>query len=199
MDSDLQVMAVGLQDPPGWGCDFQLPPGVGARSPSDPALGPRPATPLTCDQHLVEGPVGLAGGLSRHIVTQANGGQRDEAEVEGVQEAPGLLKVGKDGGRHQEADGHHDRQQGRQVPAGHLRGVAAPAPAQPGQGRVGEQRQALGRGGQQQHGGRHAQERKGNAEGLAPVGQRRRVPVACGSEGEILLPTRHPLRGLWPL
>lgn len=122
-----------------------------------PSLSPQATTPLTCDKHLVEGPVGLAWGLPRHVVTQADGRQRDEAEVEGVQEAPGLLKVGKDCGRHQEADGHHDQQQDHQVPAGRPLGVAAPVHVQPGQGCMGQQqRQALGRGGQQQHGGRHA-------------------------------------------
>ncbi|VCX42825.1 unnamed protein product, partial [Gulo gulo] len=61
----------------------------------------------------------------------------DEAEVEGIQEAPGLLQVGKDSSRHQEADSHGDAQQRHQVPAGCPPEAPAPARGQPGDGCAG--------------------------------------------------------------
>lgn len=65
---------------------------------------------VCCDKHLVEGSVRLARGFPRHIVPQANGGQRDEAEIESIQKAPGLLKVGEDRSRDQEKYSHYDHQ-----------------------------------------------------------------------------------------
>lgn len=44
------------------------------------------------DAHFVELPEPLISSLSRHVVTQANGAERNEAEVEGLQEVPVFLQ-----------------------------------------------------------------------------------------------------------
>ena len=50
------------------------------------------ATPLTGDAHFVELSEPLVGPLSRYVVSQADGAEGDEAEVEGLQEVPVALQ-----------------------------------------------------------------------------------------------------------
>lgn len=64
---------------------------------------------LTHDSHFVEGSVRLVIAVPRGVVTQANGGERDEAIIEGVYVVPLWFQVREDGCRHQEEQ-HHDQQ-----------------------------------------------------------------------------------------
>lgn len=64
------------------------------------------------DAHFVELPEPLVSSLSRYVVAQADGAERNEAEVEGLQEVPVLLQRREDGGRDKEEAG--DSQQGEQ-------------------------------------------------------------------------------------
>lgn len=47
-------------------------------------------------------------GLSRDIIPKANGGQRDETEIQRLQKVPVLLHAGKDPGRDDEDEQGHD-------------------------------------------------------------------------------------------
>lgn len=61
----------------------------------------------TCDADFIQRSHGLVGGVTRNVVTKANGGEGDEAVVEGVQEVPAWLQLGKNEGwhRHKKAKG----------------------------------------------------------------------------------------------
>ena len=57
----------------------------------------------------------LVGAVAGDVVAQADGGQRDEAVVEGVQEVPGGLQHRVDAGRHQHEEGDQRHQHQTQV------------------------------------------------------------------------------------
>lgn len=73
--------------------------------------------PLTCNGQPVElwvWVVAFTVGLSRDIIPEANGRQRDETEIQRLQEVPVLLQVDKDQRRDDEEEqGHDDGQAGR--------------------------------------------------------------------------------------
>lgn len=54
---------------------------------------------LTSGSNFVEWTVGLPGGVSGDVVAQSDGGERDEAVVERVQEVPVWLQVREYAGR----------------------------------------------------------------------------------------------------
>lgn len=57
---------------------------------------------LTSDSHFIELPELLVHSLSRHVVSEADGAERNEAEVEGLEEVPVFLQGREDGGRDEE-------------------------------------------------------------------------------------------------
>lgn len=69
---------------------------------------------LTSDAHFVELPELLIGSLSGHVVSEANGAERNEAEVEGLQEVPVFFQRREDGSRDKEEarDGQHGEHSG---------------------------------------------------------------------------------------
>lgn len=69
---------------------------------------------LTGGGDLVQGPIGLVGGIARDVVTEPDGGQGDEAVVQRIQEVPFRLQVGEDRGRHQDEE-HHERRHYRKT------------------------------------------------------------------------------------
>lgn len=82
------------------------------------------------DAHFVEFPELLIGGLSRYVVSQADGAEGNEAEVEGLQEVPVVLQRCEDGGGDEEeaTDGRGGEDGG--MDDGHQRLGHAPAPVE---------------------------------------------------------------------
>lgn len=66
-------------------------------------------TLLTCGSDLVDGAVGLVGRVAGDVVAEADGGERDEAVVQRVQEVPLRLQAREDRGRHQDEEHHEGR------------------------------------------------------------------------------------------
>ena len=135
---------------------------------------------LTSDAHFVELPEPLITVLSGYVVSQADGAQRNEAEVEGLQEVPVLLQRRKDGGRDEEEarDGQHGEQ--GCVNNGHQGLGQAPAPVdvrdRPPRA---EHHDPLHHGGEEEEGEGDANYWVDDAEGLPAVWQRRCVTISC--------------------
>lgn len=73
-----------------------------SQSPTNPAA-------LTSDSHFVKLPELLVRSLSGHIVSQTDGAEGNETEVEGLQEVPVILQSREDGSRNEEEAGHGQR------------------------------------------------------------------------------------------
>lgn len=138
---------------------------------------------VNSDAHFVELPEPLVSSFSRYVVTQADGAQGDEAEVEGLQEVPVLLQRREDGGGDEEEarDGHRGEQRG--VNDGHQRLGQAPAHVdvhdRPPRA---EHHDPLHHGGEEEEGEGDADHRVDDAEGLPAVRQRRCVTITCSGQ-----------------
>ena len=133
------------------------------------------------DVHKAEGHIGgllleIALLLQRHKVPEADGGERDEAVVVGLEEAP-VLVVGEGGGAHaqradagEEAHRHH-------VLHGHVGDAHAAALLDALQQVLDEGVHALAQALEHHQRQRDAQHGVEHAEGLASIGARGRVPV----------------------
>lgn len=118
-------------------------------------------------------------GLPGDVVPQPHGGQRDEAEVQRLQEAPVLLQGREDPGRDQ--DEEQDRGQGQAggVGGGQPGPGDGPAPLDVGQGTVGHQdHDPLDHHGEEEEGDGDPQDGEQDAEGLPSIRERDRVTVA---------------------
>ena len=150
-----------------------------------PALVSSPAPPppemLTCDGQSVQLSVGVVPVLvvlPGHVVPEADGGQRDEAEVQRLQEAPVLLHRHEDGGGDEEEEDGGERRQARRVDGRQPGPGEAPAPVEVGHRPAGHQHHdPLHHGRQEEQGGRDADDGVDHAEGLALVREGHGVAV----------------------
>lgn len=143
---------------------------------------------LTCDAHFVQLPKPLVHSLPRDVVSQANGRERDEAEVERLQEVPVLLQAREDGsGDEQEAGNGQDGEHAG-VDDGHHRLGQTPLPVDVRDGPTctvhhdplhGRREEEEGEG--------DANSRVDDAEGLSTIGEWRRVAITCRRERRMRL------------
>lgn len=68
---------------------------------------PQPALIPTRDADFIERSHGLVWGVARDVVSEADGGEGNEAVVEGVEEVPARLQLSEDEGWH-----HHEESKG---------------------------------------------------------------------------------------
>lgn len=125
---------------------------------------------LTRDANLVQLPELLVVALSRDIVPQADGAQRDEAEVEGLQEVPVFLQHREHSSRDEEEAGHGKQPQQDGMCHGHHLLGETPADVEVQHGPMGDMhRDALDHCRQEEQCERDADDRIDDAEGLAPI------------------------------
>lgn len=135
---------------------------------------------LTHDGELVQRPVLLPGLCPRDKVSQADGAQRDEAEVDAVQERPGSLQLAEHGGRrHKEAQHYQDQQQ-REVEHGGRPRPQTQALQEADGAEDQRLHEPLDAGGEHQHGEGDSYQGIEDGEGLPSVGQRSGVAVTWG-------------------
>lgn len=135
---------------------------------------------LTSDAHFIHLPVLLIHRLSGDVIAQADRAERNEAEVEGIQEVPVVLQRREDGSwdEKEEADGQKAEHHGvddahqclRQAPVSVDVGDRPPRA---------EHHYPLHRGGEEEEGEGDANRRVDDAEGLPAIGQGNRVTVSC--------------------
>lgn len=134
---------------------------------------------LTHDSSLVQWSVHLPRLGPRHEVAQSNGAERDEGEVEAIQEGPGALHRAEHGRwRHKEAQ-HHQKQQQQEVDDGGRPGIHAWALQEADGSEYERVHEPLNAGGQHQHGEGNANESVDDGEGLPCVRQRSVVTITC--------------------
>lgn len=135
---------------------------------------------LTSDAQFVELPIVLICSFSGYVVSQADGGEGNKAEVEGLQEVPVLLQRWEDGSRDEEEarDGQHGEQ--TSMNNGHQWLWQAPLSVDvhdwpP----CAEHHDPLHRSGEEEEGEGDANRRVDDAEGLSAIRQWCRVTVTC--------------------
>lgn len=134
-------------------------------------------TALTHDRDLIQLPVLLPWPHPRNKIPQSDGAQRDETEVDAVQERPGHLHRAEYGRRsHEEAQHHQDQQQDEVDNGGRPR--LHPRALQDAD-RSQDQRvhEPLDAGGEHQHGERDSYQGVDDGEGLPSVRQRSGVAI----------------------
>ncbi|TNN65909.1 hypothetical protein EYF80_023909 [Liparis tanakae] len=138
---------------------------------------------LTDDGELVQLPVILLGLRRRNEISQSDGAQGDETEVDAVQERPGRLQRAEDGRRRHEEAQHHHGQQQHEVHHGGRPGLQAAA-LQVADGHDDQRvHDPLDAGGKHQHGEGDSDQGVEDGEDLARVRQGRGVTVTCGRTG----------------
>lgn len=132
---------------------------------------------LTHDSHLVQRPVLLPRLRPRNKISQSDGAQRDETEVDAVQEGPGELHRTEHGRWCQEEAQHHQNQQEHEVDDGgrprlHTRTLQEADGSE-------DQRvhDPLDAGGEHQHGEGDSDQRVEDGESFASVRQRSGVTI----------------------
>lgn len=138
---------------------------------------------LTSDGHFINLPVLLIRRLSGDVISEADGGERNEAEVEGIQEVPVVLQRREDGSwdEEEEADGQNAERHG--VDDAHHRLRQAPLSVDVGDGPPrAEHHYPLHGGGEEEEGEGDADGRVDDAEGLPAIGQGYRVTVSCRND-----------------
>lgn len=141
---------------------------------------------LTSDAHFIHLPVLLIRRLAGDVISQADGAERNEAEVEGIQEVPVVLQRREDSSRdeEEEADGQNAEHHG--VDHAHQRLGQAPLPVDVGDGPPrAEHHDPLHGGGEEEEGEGDANGRVDDAEGLPAIRQRCRVTVTCGNDNHV--------------
>lgn len=133
---------------------------------------------LTSDAHLIQLPVVLVRRLSGDVIAEADRAERNEAEVEGIQEVPVVLQRREDGGWDEEEEAEGQKAEHHGVDHAHHRLRQAPLPMDVGDRPPrAEHHDPLHGGGEEEEGEGDANRRVDYAEGLSPIGQRRRVTV----------------------
>lgn len=135
---------------------------------------------LTSDPHFVKLPEPLIRGLSRYVVTQTDGAERNEAEVEGLQEVPVLLQCWEDGGGDEEEarDGQSGEQSGVYDSHQWLGQAPAPVDVHDWPPRA-EHHDPLHYSSEEEEGKGDANHWVDNAEGLPAIGQWCCVTISC--------------------
>lgn len=133
---------------------------------------------LTSDAHLIQLPVVLVRRLSGDVIAEADRAERNEAEVEGIQEVPVVLQRREDGGWDEEEEAEGQKAEHHGVDDAHHRLRQAPLPMDVGDRPPrAEHHDPLHGGGEEEEGEGDANRRVDYAEGLSTIGQRRRVTV----------------------
>lgn len=143
---------------------------------------------LTCDAHFVKLPEPLVGSLPGDVVSQANGCERDEAEVERLQEVPVLLQAREDGSGDEQEAGHGQDGEHAGVDDGHHRLGQTPLPVDVGDGPPRTvHHDPLHGGREEEEGEGDANSRVDDAEGLSAIREWRRVPITCRTKRRMCL------------
>lgn len=138
---------------------------------------------LTSDAHFIHLPVLLIPCLSGDVISEANGAERNEAEVEGIQEVPVVLQRREDGSwdEEEEADGQKAEHHG--MDDAHHRLRQAPLSVDVGDRPPrAKHHYPLHGGGEEEEGEGDANRRVDDAEGLSAIGQGYRVTVSCRND-----------------
>lgn len=135
---------------------------------------------LTSDAHFIHLPVLLICSLSGDVISEADRAERNEAEVEGIQEVPVVLQRREDGSwdEEEEADGQNAEHHG--VDDAHHRLGQTPLLVDVGDRPPrAKHHYSLHGGGEEEEGEGDANCRVDDAEGLSAIRQGYRVTVSC--------------------
>lgn len=132
---------------------------------------------LTHDGHLVQRPVRLPRLRPRNKIPQSDGAQRDETEVDPIQERPGHLHRAEHGRRRNKEEQQHQNHQQHKVDDGG-RTRLHPRTVQEADGSEDQRvHEPLDAGGEHQHGEGYADQSIEDGEGFPSVGQRSGVTI----------------------
>lgn len=138
---------------------------------------------LTSDAHFIQLPVLLIRSLSGDVISEANRAERNEAEVEGIQEVPVVLQRWEDGGWDEEEEANSQNAEHRGVDDAHQRLRQAPLSVDVGDRPPrAKHHYPLHGGGEEEEGEGDANRSVDDAEGLSPIGQGYRVTVSCRND-----------------
>lgn len=132
---------------------------------------------LTHHRDLVQPPVLYSRLCRRHKIPQSDGAQRDETEVDAIQERPGSLQRAEHGRRRQKERQKHQNQQQHKVYCSRRARVQARFLQSADWGNDQRVHEPLHTGGQHQHGEGNSQQGVEDGERFASVRQRRRVTI----------------------
>lgn len=125
---------------------------------------------VACDPNLVQLSELLVVAFPWHVIPQADGAQRDEAEVKGFEEVPVILQHREHSGWDEEEAGYGDESQQNSVDDGHHLLGEAPADVEVEDGSAGDMHgDTLNHSRQEEEGERDTDDRVDDAESLAPI------------------------------
>lgn len=141
---------------------------------------------LTSDAHFIHLPVLLFHRLSGDVISKADRAERNEAEVEGIQEVPVVLQCREDSSwdEEEEADGQDAEHHGVDD-AHHCLGQAPLSVDVGDRPPRAKHHNPLHGGGEEEEGEGDANRRVDDAEGLPAIRQRCCVTITCGNDKHI--------------
>lgn len=138
---------------------------------------------LTSDAHFIHLPVLLICRLPRDVISEADGAERNEAEVEGIQEVPVVLQRREDSSWDEEEEADGQKAEHHSVDDAHHRLRQAPLSVDVGdRPPCAKHHYPLHSGGEEEEGEGDANRRVDDAEGLSAIGQGYRVTVSCRND-----------------
>lgn len=138
---------------------------------------------LTSDAHFIHLPVLLIRRLSGDVISEADRAERNEAEVEGIQEVPVVLQRREDGSWDEEEEADGQNAEHHSVSNAHHPLRQAPLSVDVGDWPPrAKHHYPLHGGGEEEEGEGDANGRVDDAEGLSTIGQGCRVTVSCRND-----------------